>query len=206
MCEYVCIYLYYVCVCICMSIYVSVCECVCVCACISVQAVDLSGLWKAFSALKMSTAPLERGNKHLGSCREIWSTQVCGSGQEASRRPESGEVRAVWSSQKMLTAGGPGRTARAPERGEGVGWERDWVARMDSGERRGMHRGEEWQTENRQGGSAPGRGQSGGAGLGDRPGQPTGRSSWADSSTDSANFCGLLIMLASSWNECLCCL
>ena len=35
-----------------------------------------------------------------------------------------------------------------------------------------MHRGEEWQVENRQGGSA-----LGGTGLGDRPGQPTGRSS-----------------------------
>ena len=79
---------------------------------------------------------------------------------------------------------------------EGVGWERDWAARMDGGERWGMHRGEEWQVENRQGGSA-----LGGTGLGDRPGQPTGRSSWADSSTNSANVCGLLIMPASSWNE-----
>lgn len=205
MCEYACIYLYYVCAYIYMSIYVYVCECVCACACISVQAVDLSGLWKAFSALKMSTAPLERGNKHLGSCREIWSTQVCGSGQEASRHPESGEGRVVWSSQKMLTAGGPGRTARAPERGGGHGV-REWAARMGGGERWGMHRGEEWQAENRQGGSAPGSGGLGRAGLGDRPGQPTGRSSWADSSTDSANFRGQLIMPASSWNECLCCL
>lgn len=200
MCEYACIYLYYVCVCICMSIYVYVCECVCVCACISVQAVDLSGLWKAFSALKMSTALLERGNKHLGSCREIWSTQVCGSGQEASRRPESGEVRAVWSSQKMLTAGGPGKTARAPERGAG----RRVRERLSSKDGR-------WgEMRNAQGWGMAGREQTrwiclGGAGLGDGPGQPTG-SSWADSSTDSANVCGQLIMPASSWNECLCCL
>ena len=58
--------------------------------------------------------------------------------------------------------------------------------------------GEEWQVENRPGGSA-----LAGPGLGDRPGQPTGRSSRADSSANSANVCELLMMPASSWNECL---
>ena len=139
-CVSMCVSLYYVCVCICRSMYVYACECVCAPMCIWVQVVDLSGLWKAFSALKMFTTLLERGNKHLGSWREIWSAQVCGSGQEASRRPESGEMRVVWSSQKMLTAGGPGRTARAPEREGGLGWERDRAARMDRGERWGVHR------------------------------------------------------------------
>lgn len=123
----------------CMCIRVNVSVHLCAPMCIWVQVVDLSGLWKAFSALKMFTTLLERGNKHLGSWREIWSAQVCGSGQEASRHPESGEMRVVWSSQKMLTAGGPGRTARAPEREGGRGV-RDRAARMDSGERWGVHR------------------------------------------------------------------
>lgn len=182
----------------CMCIRVNVSVHLCAPMCIWVQVVDLSGLWKAFSALKMFTTLLERGNKHLGSWREIWSAQVCGSGQEASRHPESGEMRVVWSSQKMLTAGGPGRTARAPEREGGRGVrDRQSSKNGQWGEMRSAQ-GEEWQVENRQAGSA-----LAGAGLGDRPGQPTGRSSRAESSTNSANVCELLIMSASSGNECL---